>query len=1257
MKELKIASLNCQGLGDNKKRRDVLHYLREKQFSIYCLQDTHFDKKMEPYVTAEWGYKAYFSSYRTNSRGVAVFFNNNFEFKIKKIERDPNGNYIILLISSMDQDFLLINIYGPNKDSPVFYEQLTNKIKQYNNKNIIAVGDWNFVMDPTLDYDNYRQVNNSKARQVVKEMTVDFSLADVWRENNPECKRFTWRRPNPIQQSRLDFFLLSDYLYSHFHYADILPGYRTDHSMVTLHLSFGEDTKRKTFWKFNCSLLEDEKYLELVRAEIQNVVNEYAVQPYRENETHLSDVELQIPNKIFLDFLLMKIRTKTITFAIDRKKKIKETEDKLHREIETLEKLTCRNEIDQLELNNKQQELITLREKIMKGVLLRSKARWVDSGEKITKYFCNLEKRNYISKQIVKIVNKDGKIIEDPSQIKDKVYEFYNSLYKANKNIENCEIRNLITEVPQLSQTERESLEGEISLEEAYYALQNMKNGKSPGSDGFSAEFFKFFWQELGLFVVKALNESYKDGELSSTQKEGLITCIPKGDKPKEYIKNWRPISMLNVIYKIGSACIANRIKDILPTLINEDQTGFVKNRYLGDNIRLIYDMIDYLNFKNLPGLLLCLDFEKAFDSLDWNFMFKVLQAFGFGDGICRWISTFYKNIKSTILVNGQYTEWFSIERGCRQGDPVSPYLFILCAEILAIMIREDTDIAGILVNNIEYKISQFADDAQLMNRGDRQSFEKSIDIINKFGKVSGLFMNIEKTQAVWLGSEKHSNVRYLPDLKLMWNPKQFKILGIWFTQDLKDCPTLNYSEKISEVERLFRIWVKRIITPLGRIAVLKSLILSKLIHLWMLLPNPPDHVIARLQLTCYQFIWNRKNDRISRKTTIQQVRNGGLGIPDLNMQIRALKLSWIRRLKNTEHKWKHICTQLYPYLSNLENIGPCFSYVMKHNAFWLDTLKAYRFFCKKVPVTTVQGIMAEPLLFNEKFLIGGVVIKDMKLVEKNAHCVAHLLKENGTFLTYTEFNQKYGLHVDFVTFAGYVSAVKTHLNKIKVEITNKSNPLPLPLALKIIYSVNKGTKLLYNFLVANSDNPNCCAKWERKLGCPICWKKVFSQTQKIKDVKLKWLQIRIVHRILGSNIIWKEMQLVDTDKCTFCQDIRDSIDHFLWKCRYAQSFWQSFQSALQEKCVLCQNLTLTEQLVLFGTEGGIKTDAVFDMIILLAKMFIYKCKIKNMLPMLEVFIVDLKYRYKIELINAKINGQYVNVKTSWFPYVNIVEM
>ena len=138
------------------------------------------------------------------------------------------------------------------------------------------------------------------------------------------------------------------------------------------------------------------------------------------------------------------------------------------------------------------------------------------------------------------------------------------------------------------------------------------------------------------------------------------------------------------------------------------------------------------------------IDFEKAFDSISWDFLLSVLKFFNFGESIINWVKVFYNNISSTVIQGGNLSEFFQIGRGCRQGDPLSPYLFILCAEILAIKIRGNKNIGGINVTRIEHKLSQFADDTSLILEGSE--------------KLSGLNINFTKTQVVWIGSKKYSN-------------------------------------------------------------------------------------------------------------------------------------------------------------------------------------------------------------------------------------------------------------------------------------------------------------------------------------------------------------------------------------------------------------------------------------------------------------------------------------------------------------------
>ena len=156
--------------------------------------------------------------------------------------------------------------------------------------------------------------------------------------------------------------------------------------------------------------------------------------------------------------------------------------------------------------------------------------------------------------------------------------------------------------------------------------------------------------------------------------------------------------------------------------------------------------------------------------------------------------------------MNGKVSSSFSLGRGCRQGDPISPYLFVLCAEILACKIREDKDIKGIQIADTEFKICQFADDTSFTLEGDRNSYEKHFRTLENFEDISGLKLNYEKTSNVWLGKEKNSSKIYLPHYKMEWNPKQYKILGLWFTNNVSNMTEINVAEKFMAVRNLFKI-------------------------------------------------------------------------------------------------------------------------------------------------------------------------------------------------------------------------------------------------------------------------------------------------------------------------------------------------------------------------------------------------------------------------------------------------------------------
>ena len=208
--------------------------------------------------------------------------------------------------------------------------------------------------------------------------------------------------------------------------------------------------------------------------------------------------------------------------------------------------------------------------------------------------------------------------------------------------------------------------------------LSTSVNNKSPGNDGLSIEFYKFFWPEIGTLLVDSLNYSYIHGELSNSQKEAVITLIEKKDRDRRLIKNWRPISLVNVDVKIGSKAVVKRLEKVLPYIIHHNQNAFVKGRTIFDAVRTISDVLDSTELKGYQGILTAIDFEKAFDSLSRDFLFKSLESFGFGPSFIAWIKTFYKDITSCVVNNGYFTSPFNVTRGGSPGRPALPMSFYL---------------------------------------------------------------------------------------------------------------------------------------------------------------------------------------------------------------------------------------------------------------------------------------------------------------------------------------------------------------------------------------------------------------------------------------------------------------------------------------------------------------------------------------------------------------------------------------------------
>ena len=304
---------------------------------------------------------------------------------------------------------------------------------------------------------------------------------------------------------------------------------------------------------------------------------------------------------------------------------------------------------------------------------------------------------------------------------------------------------------------------------------------------------------------------------------------------------------------------ISERLKKVLEFLINNDQTGFISNRFIGENTRLLFDIINYAESEQVPGLLIIVDYAKAFDTIEWNFINKSLELFNFGPEITKWISLLREKSFSRVEQNGNFSDNILLSRGCRQGDPISPYLFVLCAEILSHVIREYPGIKGIETYGIENKLSQYADDTTIFIKAELESLSGVIRVLDWFRKISGLEMNKDKTKVVKIGAIRDRSISLEGKFGLDWT-EDFEVLGIKYRiRHMETITDDNISSKLSEMKKLTALWNTRSLTPYGKVTIIKSLVQSKITHILLSLPNPSNNTFKDIQTLVDAFLWKNK--------------------------------------------------------------------------------------------------------------------------------------------------------------------------------------------------------------------------------------------------------------------------------------------------------------------------------------------------------------------------------------------------------------
>ena len=806
--KLNISSFNTRGLGDKIKRHSIFNYVKTNFKGIIFMQETHSSVKTENEWKREFNGKIYFAHGTTGARGVAILIPSHIKTIIHNIEVGPNGRLLLLDITINDIDYALLNVYAPTKDHTTdqneFSSQLLEMLLKYSDKNIIVGGDLNTVLDPNIDKCGGKVEKLSNYAKSLMDIMDTLDLTDIWRIRNPDSKRYTHRQKTKagIVHSRIDFFLTSTSLTYNILETNICAGLQSDHSIIQICVSDSETiTRGKGLWKFNTSLLTDINYANNVRSIISETFGE---------NTHLED------KGILWELIKCKIRGMTISYSSYKAKEKHKYEDELKVKLDTLD-ASVLNENTFEEYDSLKREYEQIQREKAQGAMIRSRAKFIEDGEKCTKFFLNLEKKNHELKNIRCLLCEDDSILTEPEAILEKQKEYYENLYTEPSESASIEPNAYFLDnanIQQLDDTSKLDCEKDITLEECSMALKSMANNKTPGADGFPTEFYKFFWQDIKNIVFSTYKYAFLNDKLSVEQRRGVLTLIPKKDSDLRMLKSWRPLTLLNTDYKILTKVLANRLQNVADEIVSHDQSGYIKNRYIGENLRTISDIIEYCTLFNKTGILTLIDCEKAFDTIKWSFLHNTLLAMNFGNNFCKWIKIIYTDICSCCMNNGHTSRYFKPSRGIRQGCPVSALLFVLVAEILATHLRTNANISGISISNTEFIVSQLADDTSLFLNNE-SSLEAAIDLLTSFSKVSGLKLNKAKTQIFYLGNTNHRPDDRTHGIDGITN--NFKSLGIYFCKDQKDMVNKNLEEKYKKFKNILNMWSQRDLSLKGK--------------------------------------------------------------------------------------------------------------------------------------------------------------------------------------------------------------------------------------------------------------------------------------------------------------------------------------------------------------------------------------------------------------------------------------------------------
>ncbi|GJZ96546.1 RNA-directed DNA polymerase, eukaryota, partial [Tanacetum coccineum] len=902
---MNVMSLNIQGLGQSAKKQWIRELNTKNKINFVAIQETKLESINLFSIKDLWGNSFFdfsFSSSVGLSGGILCVWDPNSFVK----DNATISDYFVAVRGtwlSTATKVMFVSIYAPQdiSEKKSLWEYITHIIDTWDGECII-LGDFNEVRSKQ---ERFGTIFNETAANAFNHFISTAGLIDLPLEGYS----FTWAIKSAKKMSKLDRFLISEGLLLKFPSlsAICLDRHLSDHRPIIM----------------------------------REVVTDYGPSPFRVYQSwfHKKGFDKLIKdswsysssndsNKI----ILLKKKLQAL------KASIKEwCKDDIKRSNDTCFSIKARlSDLDKLFDNGlSNEELVTERISLLKelhnfnkshslDLAQKAKVRWAIEGDENSKYFHGIinKKRSQLAIRGVLI---DGDWIDEPCKVKNEFLMHFANRFESPSGpcIDiDCHL------FKKLSSEQVDDLECDVTFDEIKKAVWDCGTNKSPGPDGFSFDFIRTFWDILKHDFVNAIREFFISSKFPPGCNSSFIALIPKKHDAK-FVKDYRPISLIGCFYKIVSKILANRLKMVISELISDVQSAFVSNRQILDGPFILNELISWCKAHKSKAMIFKVDFEKAFDSVRWDFLDIILRNFGFGIKWRGWIQGCLSSAMGSILVNGSPTAEFKFHKGLKQGDPLSPYLFILVMESLHLSFNNI--INADLFKGIRFDDSLtlshlfYADDAVFIGKWDRANILTIVRMLKCFFLASGLQINILKSKLMGIGVSNEEVLAAANIIGCSTFSTPFSYLGV--KVGMSPSRRKAWDEIIGKVSNRLSKWKIKTLSVGGRLTLIKSVLTSlPLYH--MSLYKAPLGVLRDLESLRRKFfngadINEKRFSMISWNKILASKQKGGLGVSSFFALNRSLLFKWVWRfLSQDASLWHRLIAVLYGNRSPFVHTG-----------------------------------------------------------------------------------------------------------------------------------------------------------------------------------------------------------------------------------------------------------------------------------------------------------------------------------------------